>query len=433
MTYYMQTVILIFIEALCCKIFFDTFLAKKFFQRRWISKIFFGVLLTGFIGISFLSAENPIVKAMFAIILISIIVYIQYRIGSVQTLFLSIVYYGLLISIDMIMLTVIQFTFDSRVKEIFNDPIKITILALMCKTILFLVIIFLNKVFKPYGSFNLITDKEWIRFLFFPIITIVCMFAFAFEGRESSKAVLVVSFALVLSNFLVFYIIGDIVEREKDIQEIRLSQERTKNQMDMYRQVESVYSEQRKKTHEFKNYLGCLHGLLATKKYLEAEKYVEGINHNWIEEIDYINTNNAIINSVLNQKFKQAKKKGIPMILAINDLGNIMVKDEDMVTLLANLLDNAIEAYEKVTKGSKLIKLRFLDEEGKITISVRNPVAEPVKIVNNEILTTKDDKNQHGIGLTNIQNVVNKYCGECIYSYNEGYFTHSILIYHKTN
>lgn len=429
MTYCIQALMLTFIEALCCKIFCDTFLAKRLIQKKWLNLLPMCVLFGGFVGISFLPADSYLLKAFASIMLISVIAHIQYSSNWIQTGFLAIGYYGLLICVDRIMLIIIQRIWVSQAERIFNDSIKTTVIALLCKTILFLLIIFLNKRFKPYGSFSLITDKEWVRFLFFPIITIVCMTAFAMEGEEGSRAVLVASFALVLSNFLVFYIIHDIVSREKDIQEMRVSQERLKNQMDMYQYMEGVYGEQRKKTHEFKNYLSCLYGLLKKQNYSEAVAYIEEINYNWIEEIDYINTNNVIINSILNQKFKQAKRKGIPILFALNDLGNVMICDEDMVTLLANLLDNAIEACEKITSGSKVIKLRFLDEDGRITISVRNPVAEPVKYSGNELVTTKNEEGEHGIGLVNIQSVVRKYRGENIWSCNGGYFTHSIIIY----
>lgn len=428
MTYYIQTLLLTFIEAMCCAIFCDTFLMKRFARKKWLNRLFMCTLFLGFVGISFFPPDQYLLKAFASVILISTIAHIQYSSSWVQTSFLAVGYYGLLICIDRIMLIVIQQLLDGREKEILSDPIKATVIALLCKTILFLLIMFLNKRFKLYGSFSVITDKEWVRFLFFPIITIICMTAFAMESTEGSQAIVAASFALVLSNFLVFYIISDIVSREKDIREMRVSQERLKNQMDMYQYMEGVYSEQRKKTHEFKNYVSCIHGLLKKQNYSEALTYIEEINNNWIEEIDYINTNNAIINSILNQKFKQAKKKGIPILFSLNDLSNVAIRDEDMVTLLANLLDNAIEACEKIRNGSKVIKLRFLEEDGKITILVRNPVAESVKYSGNELVTTKKEEGEHGIGLTNIKSVVNKYGGENIWSCNGGYFTQSIII-----
>lgn len=109
----------------------------------------------------------------------------------------------------------------------------------------------------------------------------------------------------------------------------------------------------------------------------------------------------------------------------------INIEDEDIVTLLANLLDNAIEAADKVTDKQRVIKIQFVDEQGKVTISVRNPVGEALKKEGNRILTSKANKKEHGIGIINIQNVVRKYNGESIYSCSNGYFTHSVIIQYK--
>lgn len=428
MTYYIQAFLLTLIEALCCRNFFEIFLEQDNKRIKWLNKLLFAALVLGFAGISLIFAGNYIWKAILSICLISSIMIAQYRAKFMHIFFLSIAYYGILICIDRIMLAGVEALLGSGTKAILDDPINITVVGLMCKTVLFLFIVLLNRVFHSNNSFNLITDKEWIRFLFFPFMTIVCMSALAIEEKNGGRAVLVVSFALVFFNFLVFYMIRDVVSKEKEIRETYLSKERIKNQMAMYQYMEGVYGEQRKRTHEFKNHLICLSGLLKSGEYLEAKAYLNKINNNYVEEMDFINTNNMIVNSVINQKFKVAKKKGIPLLLSINDLGNLKMEEEDIVTLVANLLDNAIEACEKITKGDKVIKLRFLDEGGKIIISVRNPVAEQVHLGEKGLFTTKKDKNEHGIGMLNIENVVKKYNGESIWSCNDGYFTHSVII-----
>lgn len=152
------------------------------------------------------------------------------------------------------------------------------------------------------------------------------------------------------------------------------------------------------------------------------------MTENWIEEIDYVNTNHPIVDSVINQKFKQSKRKGIPLLMSINDLGNLKMEDEDIVILLGNLLDNAIEACEKIETNPKWIKVRFLVQEENVIISVRNPILELIEIEDGKIISTKDNRAEHGIGLKNIQSVVDKYGGECAYSSNQGFFTYTIEI-----
>lgn len=431
MTYYIQTFLLIFIEALCCRIFCDTFLIKRYLQRKWLDKFFFMGLIAGFMMIALFPVEWYFPKAVVSILFISVVVRLQYQGKWLQSIFLGIGYYGLLICIDRVMLIILDRIPGTGIEQILNDPVKATIVALLCKMILFFMILLIHKKVRPHEGLNLVTDREWIQFLFFPTITIVCMTVFATDGSKGSRSALVAAFALALSNFLLFYIISDVITREKAIVRMRISQERTRNQMAMYQYMEGVYEEQRKKTHDFKNHLSCLYGLMKAGQFSQAESYLEKINHSWIEEIDYINTNHTIVNSILNQKFKQAKKRGVPILFSINDLGGIVMADEDIVTLLTNLLDNAIEACEKIIGESRVIKMRFIDEGGKLTISIKNPVAVPVEYKDGKIETTKAKKSEHGIGMGNIQHVVEKYHGENICSCNDGYFTHSIIIRYR--
>lgn len=60
-----------------------------------------------------------------------------------------------------------------------------------------------------------------------------------------------------------------------------------------------------------------------------------------------IDTNNVIVNTILNEKYNEMMDKGIIFVFRINDLSSIKIEDEDLVVILSNLLDNAIEACQK--------------------------------------------------------------------------------------
>lgn len=428
MTYYVQAVLLTGIEALSCGIFCETFLEKRQLVKKQLKYVFPFLLFAGFIVISLLHDISYFLKAFVVIAWIVLIMAMQYQNSLLKICLVSTGYYGLVLCIDRIMLIVIDHASDTGATVLFQEPVKGTIVALLCKMILFLIIIFLHKQFRTSGDLNVIADKEWLRFLLFPVVTIICMMVFAMEG-EGSMAVFITSFALVFSNFLMFYIMRDVVAREQRIREIQVSRERIKNQMDMYRYMETVYDGQQKKVHEFKNQIGCLNGLVKNKNYEKLEEYLGKLTDNWIEETDYINTNHAIVNSIINQKYKYAKSKGIPILFAVNDLGELPIGEEDIVILLANLLDNAIEACQKVAERDKIIKFRFLMEGNKITISIRNPVQEAVKVTEGRLETTKKNAKEHGIGMLNIQKVVEQYGGENVWSCRDGYFTQSIIFY----
>lgn len=138
MTYYIQAFLLTLIEALCCRNFFGIFLEQENKRIKWLNKFLFVALASGFAGISLIFTKSYIWKAILSICLINGIMIAQYRAKFMHIFFLSIAYYGILICIDRIMLVGVETLLGSGTEAILSDPINITIVALICKTVLFL-------------------------------------------------------------------------------------------------------------------------------------------------------------------------------------------------------------------------------------------------------------------------------------------------------
>ena len=223
MTEYMQAFILTFIEAVCCTMFFGTFFEKRFIEEHrraftWVNKGLLGGICLLFMGISILCGENYIIKAIVVMITICVIMLCMYRGKVLQVLFLSVVYYGFVLLLDRVIFIFVLYAMNVREETFWSNPIRATMISLLAKNVLFLCILCLKRKLKVIGDFSAISDKEWICFLFFPLISIICMTAFAVERREMGKEVLVVSFGLMFLNLLVFFIIQDIIRHEREKQ-----------------------------------------------------------------------------------------------------------------------------------------------------------------------------------------------------------------------
>ena len=114
-----------------------------------------------------------------------------------------------------------------------------------------------------------------------------------------------------------------------------------------------------------------------------------------------------------------AEARGIEVRFAVNDLSALPFDQADLTVLLANLLDNAIEACEKCPQP-RSIEVRALQEES-FFFSVRN-TSLPVDIQDGHIPTTKPDPRLHGFGLPNVKAIVEKYHGTCAMQYADGWF-----------
>lgn len=278
-------------------------------------------------------------------------------------------------------------------------------------------------------------DIDWLRFIFFPVFSIFTIIAMiitsgSVKNQRQENVFLVIAFCLAGMNIVVFYLINDILKRETKIRENKIFQIKVQNQTDMYRTISENFAKQRKMTHEYKNQIMCIESLMAAKNYVELAEYISKVSGHLNTELDYIKTNNVIVDAILNSKYREILDKKIVFIFKINDLSEIGICDEDIIVILSNLLNNAIEACEKC-HDKKVIKLKFVKETDNVIISVKNTYDGELIIEDGEIQTSKNhDIDEHGIGIKNVIEVITKYQGSYVIQNDKKEFYFSIIIPH---
>ena len=120
---------------------------------------------------------------------------------------------------------------------------------------------------------------------------------------------------------------------------------------------------------------------------------------------------NLAVDALINYKNMTAREKGVTMHLESQIPVEMPYESTDLSIILGNLLDNAIEATEKL-EVEKDIFVNLLYQKEKLLIKIRNPYAGDLKKdrAGNYISEKKDCEN-HGIGLKSVRKVVEKYEG----------------------
>ena len=95
---------------------------------------------------------------------------------------------------------------------------------------------------------------------------------------------------------------------------------------------------------------------------------------------------------------------------------------------LQSVSSHAIEANEKVLKNERFISLSVTQKHGYLSVQISNAVSEKVKIRNNEIFTTKRNKEIHGIGLQSVKEITEKYDGTISFEQKENVFTVIVML-----
>lgn len=428
---YFSSLIIIIFEAVCCKMFFESFYESSK-KKNWKKMLYFVLLVFSFYICALLFSQWIILKQLTAILLTGIVARLYFKTSFKKAVILAILYHGLVWLTDFIVYVgSITFFFNNgEVKQ--EYALEGNLMICLSKIILILCILLIKKYFWKKST-EVLADTEWTRFLFFPVFTIITIASIIMtfhntQNQAQANVLYTIAFGMVGMNVFVYYLINDIIKREAKLHEKELLELQVKNQMETYRSISENYETQKSKAHEFKNQILCIQGLLKEKEYSQVIKYVEKISETVSDELYAIDTNHIIINAILNAKYQEATKKNIVFVFKINDLSKIKMDDEDLVVLLANLLNNSIEACEKCN-DRKIIKFKFMIEEDTAVLSVKNTCEHPPIYENDEIKTSKNvHPDEHGVGIKNIIKVIKKYNGSYIIQNNNHEFYFSILL-----
>lgn len=188
----------------------------------------------------------------------------------------------------------------------------------------------------------------------------------------------------------------------------------------------------RKFRHDYRNHMIVINALLENGSTDRARDYINAMNSDINDTVNKISTGNFIADALLNNKAVVAAQSGNKIKFS-GQIPAEGIADDDVCTILANALDNAIEATNKLEAG-QTINVEAAVRNNHFILNITNPVSENVKIgKNNTLKTTKKNANEHGIGTKNIQRVVKKYNGALMLGCENKVFSFSVRLNLQNN
>lgn len=185
------------------------------------------------------------------------------------------------------------------------------------------------------------------------------------------------------------------------------------SQYSYYQKLERVTKETRAIKHDMKNHLIVMKGMAEKGDLKSLNEYLDNIQTTIEGMSVVVHTGNSIVDSIVNEKLEIAQSRNIEMKLDVSLQEDLGVTAMDLCVMIANSLDNAIEACDKIPEGSKkYISVYGRFERGYLSFIIANTVAKNVYISNNIVITDKSDKLNHGYGLQNIKNTVKRNHGK---------------------
>lgn len=191
-----------------------------------------------------------------------------------------------------------------------------------------------------------------------------------------------------------------------------------------YADVERMQDKIRGVWHDLSNLLSSAQILLAMEDYDGVKKLLTGTQER-LEDPEYVvDTGNPAIDGMLNWKIPKMKLLGLPIETDIEIPAGLELNYEMMATILGNLMDNMIEAQEKIESEKRKATLTLKYMNDMLIIDAMNSCEkEPT------LKTTKEDSQNHGFGVANIRHAVDRMGGSVLFDWKDGMFETKILLY----
>lgn len=288
--------------------------------------------------------------------------------------------------------------------------------------LLFLFLTWIFNYIKVRTTPRSLNQKKIILICLFPLVSIFALLS-VFNGFKSesdlSTPATLFSVFLALSNIAILYLISSIDRATKAEHKLIILNQSMALQTENICALEKSYRAQRSATHEFKHRLQVIYDLLDQGEVEHAKDYIQQLQITQTSRIFVANTNHPIIDAILNEKYHAAKENSIDISFKVNDLSKLTISTDDLVVLLSNLLDNAIEACQRLPDNRAIECAVILEKT--LFISIRN-TSSPVKIVDGRIETSKKPEKEHGYGLAGVFQVLEQLNGEYAMNYADNWF-----------
>ncbi len=226
--------------------------------------------------------------------------------------------------------------------------------------------------------------------------------------------------------FGIIFVLIIVLEGKKNEEEILRLCDANMNQR--YEETRQMHLDMQIIRHDWKNHLLAINALVQEENFEELKQYMSEISETIEKSEDYIFSGNSMTDAILNQKIELAKSKNICIDLKCDLLDKLKLSDKDICMMLANLLDNAIEAAEKVEENRR-IEIRIAKNKSMFLLKVANSTRKKQGIIQSYFATDKKDKKLHGFGLLSVERIVKQYEGNMEIVYDDTWFETNIIIY----
>ena len=269
-----------------------------------------------------------------------------------------------------------------------------------------------------------------LAFLSIPLVSILVLYTVLLRAVTLSRfPFLVVTtcfIGLLVINFSVIFLYLNLSRQYENYIKTEFEKERLEQEIKFYEQVKQSQQEIRSIKHDLSNQLLVLLNKLENNAVSEATEVIEQLLFHMSHRNFHILSEHQALNFLLNEKYRQAEILGISIEVNSFIPQTLKIDDEILVAIFGNLLDNAIQACDRLkNNNAKKIKLEIKFFKNRLIIELSNPFDSKEQ-------QTRKMRLIKGIGRKNIAKVVEKNGGLYEAWYDENNYFVSVILLNMT-
>ena len=340
---------------------------------------------------------------------------LAFRIKPRHAVFFAVLLTIFITALEFSVIFVISFVADAQINAYRDDLTLLIIEGSICKILYFIAVLILMRFIRGEEK----RYKLPLSFFMYPVSTTLVLLTLWYicltEPIAPEKRITIAILCLLLYGVsVVFYFTYQKhVQNESDRLLLENELKKLQTEASYYEILKRQNEQLARYAHDTKNHLEAIRMLNTDPR---AEKYADMILKDLTSYTTFGQTGNKALDVILYKYRSECELSGVELREDLNMSNLGFLEDLDLVTVLGNLLDNAVEAA-KQSDGKRI--LIETDRRNKyIVLHITNSCAQPPHQERSRLKTIKTDGTAHGIGLKNVERTAEKYGGGFFWEYD---------------
>lgn len=370
--------------------------------------------------------NNAVVNMTLFIIMTFFIIKLVFNLGIIQGVIHSFILTVLLSLSKMIVIPITNLIVNTDYFQSDNYQ-NLIYVSTVSKLLLFVICRVISKKAQKEDKFT----KGFLLFMIpvSSLIVLICIYYLnAKNGFDVMDNILVSvsSVVLLAANIIVFVVYENYVKLSWEFNNRNIYEQKRELDYNYYSILQRNYDDSRVMIHDFKYHLDILKSMLIEGNIDEGLNYIDSIQQNTVFSGRRYITGNKILDIIIYQKHEECKLKNINFKFCHNNINFSYIDDTDLCSIISNVLDNSIESAEKA--DVKFVSIEFYQNQCCYFIEINNSCAGKPRENSSGLVTSKNNKKYHGIGMNSVKRSVHKYGGDVDYKYIDSEFVFRMVI-----